>query len=52
MVEINVTEKINDVIVFFNNANLNKSILQSLLLNALYPLVLVLTEKDESCVSF
>ena len=35
----------------FSNANFNKSMLQILLLNTLYPLALVSIEKDLSCVS-
>ena len=36
---------------FFNNMNFNKSMLQILHLNALYPLAFVSLEKDVSCVS-
>ena len=36
---------------FFSNANFNISILQTLLLITLYPLTLVSTEKDVTCLS-
>ena len=47
------SQKLYDVmtIFFLRNANLNKSMLHILLLNALFPLALVLTRKDVSCVS-
>ena len=50
--KVMTSQKLFDVIAFFKNENLYKFILQILLLNVLYPLALVSTEKLQSCVSF